>query len=104
MGFAVNAGNSNSVSRSAYIYQTNSSQDANGNQVMFYARVLTGDYTIPYRKSVKPRLKAPPCKDPDKSVLYDSVVDSVDNPRQYVVFNNDQSYPDHLITYNVIRK
>lgn len=70
---------------------------------MFYARVLTGEYTTPYRQSDKQRLKAPPHKD-NSILVYDSVVDSVDNPRQYVVFNNDQSYPDYLITYKVIRK
>ena len=65
---------------------------------MFYVRVLTGDYTrVP--EGYNELLKAPPHKDPDKSILYDSVVNSVQGPSQYVVFNNDQSYPDYLITY-----
>ena len=65
---------------------------------MFYGRVLTGDYTqVPKSYNYEVLLKAPPIK--DKSILYDSVVDSVSDPKQYVVFNNDQSYPDYLITY-----
>ena len=66
---------------------------------MFYVRVLTGDYTQvpkPYNNEL---LKAPPTKDPDKSILYDSVVDFMGGPSQYVVFNNHHSYPDYLITY-----
>ena len=72
---------------------------------MFYARVLTGDYTeMPntYSRQMfnmnRDRLKAPPIKDPSKNILYDSVVDSVGSPSRYVVFNNDQSYPGYLIT------
>ena len=49
------------------------------------------------------RLKAPPTKDPSKNILYDSVVDNVYDPSTYVVFNNDQSYPDYLITYTNIK-
>ena len=74
------------------------------NKFMFYARVLTGDYMqgpTMGLNTCSQGLKAPPPKDPSKStsILYDSVVDNVKIPRMYVVFNNDQSYPDYLITY-----
>lgn len=97
VGFAVRAEGARNASRPAY--QGSYSNDAV--KFMFYARVLTGDYTqapntITYKKEL---LKAPPHKDPEKSIRYDSVVDDVKVPRQYVVFNNDQSYPEYLITY-----
>ena len=66
---------------------------------MFYVRVLTGDYTQVPKSYNNELLKAPPTKDPDKSIPHDSVVDSLSDPKQYVVFSNDQSYPDYLITY-----
>ena len=68
------------------------------NQFMFYVRVLTGDYT---GANGHKGLIAPPPKDPSKStaILYDSVVDDMKAPTMYVVFDNDQSYPDYLITY-----
>ena len=75
-----------------------SQQATGGNTFMFYAHVLTGDYTV-VPKMNKDGLKVPPTKDPSKNILYDSVVDNVYDPRTYVVFNNDQSYPDYLITY-----
>ena len=63
---------------------------------MFYARVLTGEYTLGYSG-----LKVPPAKDPSKStvILYDSVVDNMNAPNMYVVFNDAQCYPDYLITF-----
>ena len=86
--FAVNA------SYSARL--TYSPPDANGNRSMFYARVLTGEYT-----QGQQGLKVPPPKDPSKSavILFDSVVDYVFAPNMYVVFNDAQCYPDYLITF-----
>ena len=66
---------------------------------MFYVRVLTGDCTEVSKTYNNKLLKAPPTKDPNKRTSYDSVVDSVSFPKQYAVFNNDQSYPDYLIFY-----
>ena len=67
-------------------------------QFVFYARVLTGDYT---EGRGKEELVAPPPKDPSNNmtILYDSVVNNLKSPGQYVVFSNDQSYPDYLIKY-----
>ena len=63
---------------------------------MFYARVLTGEYT-----QGKRGLKVPPPKDPNKStvILYDAVVDNMNAPNMYVVFTDAQCYPDFLITF-----
>ena len=72
--------------------------DSLNEQFVFYARVLTGDYTEGHGQQ---RLVAPPPKvsSSDMAVLYDSVVDDLKSPRRYVVFSNDQSYPDYLIKY-----
>lgn len=87
--FAVNASYS---ARKTY-----SPPDANGNRFIFYASVLTGEYTQGHSK-----LKVPPAKDPSKStvILYDSVVDNMSAPNMYVVFTDAQCYPDYLITFN----
>ena len=86
--FAVNASYSTSN-----IY---SPPDANGNRFTFYARILTGEYTVGYS-----RLKVPPAKDPSKStaILFDSVVDNMDAPKIYVVFTDAQCYPEYLIIF-----
>ena len=86
--FAVNA---NYSARKTY-----SPSDANGNRFMFYACVLTGEFT-----KGSHRLKVPLPKDPSRStvILYDSVVDNVSTPNIYVVFTDAQCYPDYLITF-----
>ena len=65
-------------------------------ECVFYARVLTGDYTEGHGLK---EIFAPPPKNSSryKTILYDSVVDNLKHPCQYVVFSNDQSYPDYLI-------
>ena len=70
--------------------------DNDGNRFMFYACVLTGEYTLG-----KKGLKVPPPKDTSKShlILYDSVVDNVNNPNVFVVFGDAQCYPEYLITF-----
>ena len=86
--FAVNASYS--------AQRTYSPPDAYGYRSMFYARVLTGEYT-----QGQQGLKVPPAKDPSKSlvILYDSVVDDVYAPNMYVVFSDAQCYPEFLITF-----
>lgn len=62
---------------------------------MFVARVLTGVYTQGQRE-----MKVPPARDAQQShKRYDSVVDDIKNPSMYVVFHDDQAYPDYLITF-----
>ena len=87
--FAVNA---NYSARKTY-----SPPDANGNRFIFYARVLTGEFTAGHQG-----IKVPPPKNPSMStvILYDSVVDNVKAPNMYVVFTDAQCYPDYLITFN----
>ena len=70
--------------------------DSNGQKRMFVARVLIGSFT---RGSS--HLRRPPPKNPAKPLedFYDSCVDDVGNPRIYVVFENNQVYPEYIITY-----
>ncbi|GLD53861.1 poly [ADP-ribose] [Lates japonicus] len=68
---------------------------ADGSQLMFVARVLTGLYTQGQSGMKVP----PPLNDQQPHDRYDSVVDKLDNPGMYVVFHDNQAYPDYLITF-----
>lgn len=63
---------------------------------MFVARVLVGSYVEGDKLYTRP-----PPKDPAKphSDLYDSCVNDTSSPSLFVVFENNQSYPEYLITY-----
>uniref|UniRef100_A0A7N6FI70 Poly [ADP-ribose] polymerase n=1 Tax=Anabas testudineus TaxID=64144 RepID=A0A7N6FI70_ANATE len=85
--FAVNASYSASP--------TYSKPAADGSQLMFVARVLTGTYTVGGSN-----MKVPPPRNVlQPHDLYDSVVDNIHNPSMYVVFHDNQAYPDYLITF-----
>ena len=61
---------------------------------MYLARVVVGFY-VEGRKG----LLVPPPLCPDvPEVLFDSVVNSVNNPTVFVVFRDYQCYPEYLIT------
>ena len=62
---------------------------------MYIAKVLVGEYT----KGEK-GMKAPPSKNDPKNpgVRYDSVVDNIRNPTMYVIFQDNQYYPEYLLT------
>ncbi|XP_051757531.1 protein mono-ADP-ribosyltransferase PARP15 [Ctenopharyngodon idella] len=66
---------------------------ADGNQLMFVARVLTGHYA-----QGQGNMRTPPVRiAPDQ--YFDSVVDNAQNPSIFVVFHDCQAYPDYLITF-----
>ncbi|XP_047453540.1 protein mono-ADP-ribosyltransferase PARP14-like [Mugil cephalus] len=68
---------------------------ADGSQLMFVARVLTGIHT-----QGQSNMRMPPPRDSQQPHdRYDSVVDRMDNPSMYVVFHDSQAYPDYLITF-----
>ena len=70
--------------------------DGNGYKHMYYARVLTGQYT-----TGNSALLVPPPKDPSNpSVLHESVVDNMQNPSIFVVFQDAHVYPEYLITFH----
>uniref|UniRef100_A0A3B4ZIP5 Poly [ADP-ribose] polymerase n=1 Tax=Stegastes partitus TaxID=144197 RepID=A0A3B4ZIP5_9TELE len=66
-----------------------------GSQAMFVARVLTGCYTQGHSNMRVP----PPRHSQQSHDHYDSVVDRTDNPSMYVVFHDNQAYPEYLITF-----
>ncbi|RVE60398.1 hypothetical protein OJAV_G00180600 [Oryzias javanicus] len=74
---------------------TYSKPGADGSQLMFVARVLTGVYARGQRG-----MKVPPPRNAQQpNERCDSVVDNLNNPSMFVVFHDDQAYPDYLITF-----
>lgn len=72
--------------------------NSKGECCMFLAKVLSGKYA-----TGKERMKTPPPIDPNKGeLLYDSVVNSTDDPTVFVVFQDDQCYPKYLITFKCL--
>ena len=63
---------------------------------MYYASVLTGDYT-----QGQSGMRVPPVMSSNQSRLYDSVVDNVSGPGMFIIFNDTQAYPDYLITFKI---
>ena len=69
-------------------------EDCQGNRHMYLSRVLVGIPTGGTSSTTVPPFR------PDGSGLrFDSVVNNVNSPTIYVVFENDRSYPAYLITY-----
>ncbi|XP_078393359.1 protein mono-ADP-ribosyltransferase PARP14-like [Cetorhinus maximus] len=77
---------------------TYSKPDATGCKVVYRARVLTGDYC-----KGKAGLKEAPLKDQQAHSRdrYNSVTDNVQSPEAFVVFQDNQAYPEYLITFHV---
>ena len=73
---------------------TYSPPDATGNRYMYLARVLAGEYTKGRQGMI-----TPPPKGSDATDAYDAVVDNPTNPTIFVVFYDNQCYPDYLITF-----
>ena len=71
-----------------------SPRDDDNKKHIFLAKVLTGEFT-----ASDPNYLTPPSKGGDGLILYDSVVDNVDEPGIFVVFGDAQAYPDYLITF-----
>nr|XP_015195773.1 PREDICTED: uncharacterized protein LOC102687816 isoform X2 [Lepisosteus oculatus] len=76
-------------------YSTNhafSRPERDGSKCMLLARVLTGFYT-----SGRLHMKVPPLRSLHDS--YDSLVDNLYNPTMFVIFHDDQAYPDYRIVF-----
>uniref|UniRef100_A0A672IFT6 Poly [ADP-ribose] polymerase n=1 Tax=Salarias fasciatus TaxID=181472 RepID=A0A672IFT6_SALFA len=83
--FAVNA----QYSASKY-----SPADKAGLKRLYAARVFTGRFT-----AGKSSMVAPPPRGTDPTDCYDSLVDKLVQPTMFVVFHDDQAYPEYLITF-----
>ncbi|KAM4028137.1 protein mono-ADP-ribosyltransferase PARP10 isoform 1-T2 [Anomaloglossus baeobatrachus] len=69
---------------------------SNGNKYILVASVLTGEFTLG-----KKDMKTPPVKPDtggDVPQRYDSLVDNLQKPAIFVIFNDTQAYPQYLIT------
>ena len=67
-----------------------------GGRHMYLARVLVGEYCVGNSAMIVP----PPKNYLIPQILYESVVDNVENPSIFVVFYDNQCYPEYLITIN----
>ncbi|XP_048849154.1 protein mono-ADP-ribosyltransferase PARP10 isoform X2 [Brienomyrus brachyistius] len=68
--------------------------NADGHKFVFVTKVLTGDFTKGNHD-----MKTTPLKEGSEMPLrYHSVVDRVDSPTIFVIFNDTQAYPEYLIT------
>ena len=62
---------------------------------LYLAKVLVGQYCVGDSSMI-----VPPPKNPSKpEILYDSVVDDQSSPSKFVVFFDNQCYPEYLITF-----
>ena len=65
-----------------------------GRRYMYLARVLVGQYCVGNSSMI-----VPPAKNKLRpEILYESVVDDEKDPSIFVVFCDNQSYPEYLIT------
>lgn len=74
-------------------YAGNSQQ---GHKLMFLAKVIVGSYVVGNSNTVRP----PPMNPLKPHELHHSCVDNQISPSIFVIFENDQAYPELLITYS----
>ncbi|NXN79438.1 PAR15 polymerase, partial [Bombycilla garrulus] len=94
---AANFGNGTyfAVNASYSAHDTYSKPDANGKKYMYLARVLVGEYSLGRKGSITPAQK-----NVSNSVdLFDSSTDNISQPSMFIIFNDVQAYPEHLITF-----
>ena len=63
-------------------------------QVLYLARVLVGQYCLGSSNIKKP----PPINSEQPEILFDSLVNNINDPSIFVVYYDNQSYPEYLIT------
>uniref|UniRef100_A0A7N6BPQ8 Poly [ADP-ribose] polymerase n=1 Tax=Anabas testudineus TaxID=64144 RepID=A0A7N6BPQ8_ANATE len=68
--------------------------DASGLRRLYVACVLTGRYTLG-----NANMKAPPPRGTDPTDCFDSLVNNQQQPAMFVIFHDDQAYPEYLITF-----
>jgi len=68
--------------------------DTTGNRYLYLAHVLVGECAVGRQGMI-----TPPPKGSDATDAYDSVVDDTGNPSIFVVFYDNQCYPDYLVTF-----
>ena len=66
-----------------------------GNRCMYLSRVLVGQYC----KGAQTMSAPPPKNSSQPEILFDSVVNDTGNPTIFVVFSDDQCYPEYVIKF-----
>ena len=66
-----------------------------GKRYMYYTRVAVGQYAVGNGNMI-----VPPKKGGGDDDSYDSTVNNATNPTIFVLFNDNQYYPEYLITFN----
>ena len=66
---------------------------------MYRCKVLTGTFT-----KGKSDFIEPPIKDVVEETYYHSVVDNIESPNMFVIFHDNQAYPEYLITFDHYKK
>nr|XP_011720412.1 poly [ADP-ribose] polymerase 15 isoform X3 [Macaca nemestrina] len=74
---------------------TYSKPDSNGRKHMYVVRVLTGVFTKGHAGLVTP----PPKNPHNPTDLFDSVTDNTQSPKLFVIFFDNQAYPEYFITF-----
>ena len=67
-----------------------------GTRYMYLARVLVGQYCVGNSSMIVP----PPKDQSRREVLFESTVNHLGNPSIFVVFFDNQCYPEYLITFS----
>ncbi len=75
------------------IQDSYSRPDNQGNKYMYLARVVVGDFC-----EGKVTMTVPPPVPRTSNLLYDSTVDTLNQPSIYVIHHDAQAYPEYLIT------
>ncbi|XP_037614081.1 protein mono-ADP-ribosyltransferase PARP14-like isoform X1 [Sebastes umbrosus] len=68
--------------------------DTSGLKRLYVARVLTGRYTLGNSS-----MKGTPARGSDPTDCFDSLVNNLQQPAMFVIFHDDQAYPEYLITF-----
>ncbi|XP_061566313.1 protein mono-ADP-ribosyltransferase PARP14-like isoform X2 [Cololabis saira] len=68
--------------------------DTSGLKRLYVSHVITGRYTVGNSTMV-----GPPRRGSDSTDCFDSLVDNLQQPSMFVIFHDDQAYPEYLITF-----
>ena len=68
--------------------------DSNGQKKMYYARVLTGEYI-----KGDSSMRMPPYKSSESLPHYDSTVNKNEKPTIFVIYYDNQAYPEYIVTF-----
>ena len=76
------------------VQDTSSAPDGSGSKRVYQAMVLAGDYT-----KGQSGLRVLPDNPAKPGRKFDSIVDDVNRPTMFIIFHDDQAYPNYLITF-----